>query len=226
VSAARQPRRPLAFPVTGGKDRKLSTPQGQHHDGIQWHAAVLVEKFSQDQVAYAARKSGLAEPPAAVLRALCGIPEDGTADRDGNVLVTVGLNNMTQLIIGSGGISMTQAHTIAGVGNSSANNAAAGDTALATDNTANAYYQNVDGGSNPSQSNGVITAVATFGSGNANYAWNEWCLAVTSGSITPGTHLSATASPSPTMINHKMYASGLGTKSSGAWALTATITLS
>ena len=195
-------------------------------DGIKWGAHVRVDKYSPDQAAWAARESGLLEPKGAVLAALCGDPEDGTVERAGNLLVTVGLNNLTQVIIGSGGTSLNQAHTIAGVGSSTANSAAVGDTALTNDNTAGAYYQNVDAGSNPSQSNGVITATCTFTGSNANYAWNEWCLAVTSGTITAGTHLSAMASPSPTMINHKMYSSGLGTKSSGAsWVLTATITL-
>lgn len=198
----------------------------RRHEGLNWHAHARVEKFSPDQVRWAAGKSGLLEPQADVLRTLCGDPEDGTVDRDGNLLTTVGLNILTELIIGSGGISLDQAHTIAGVGASTANSAAIGDTALTDDNGVNAYYQNVDAGSNPSQANGVITATCTFTGSNANFAWNEWCLAVTSGTITAGTHLSAMASPSPTMINHKMYSSGLGTKSSGAsWVLTATITL-
>ena len=205
---------------------EVMTESPLRHEGINWHAHAMVEKFSPDQTAWAARKSGLVEPKATLLRALCGDPEDGIAEQDGNLLVTVGLNNITELIIGSGGISLDQAHTIAGVGASTANSPAVGDTALTDDNSANAYYQNVDAGSNPSQSNGVITATCTFTGSNANFAWNEWCLAVTSGSITAGTHLSAMASPSPTMINHKMYSSGLGTKSSGAsWVLTSTITL-
>ena len=200
--------------------------QERRHEGINWNAAVRVEKYSQDQVQWAAGKSGLLEPKARELRMLCGAPEEGTVEKVGNLLVTVGLNNITELIIGSGGISLDQAHTIAGVGASTANSAAVGDTALTDDNSVNAYYQNVDSGSNPSQSNGVITATCTFTGSNGNFAWNEWCLAVTSGTITAGTHLSAMASPSPTMINHKMYSSGLGTKSSGAsWVLTSTITL-
>lgn len=196
-------------------------------EGIRWHAHARVEKFSPDQTAFAVRRSGLIEPKALVLRRLCGAPEEGVAERDGNLLVTVGLNNLTEVMIGSGGTSLSQAHTIAGVGSSTANSPAVGDTALTADNSSGAYYQNVDAGVNPSQSNGVISATCTFTGSNANYAWNEWCLAVTSGTITAGTHLSAVASPSPTMINHKMYSSGLGTKSSGAsWVLSATITLS
>ena len=151
-------------------------------DGIKWSAAVRVEKYSPDQVQWAAGNRGCSSRKAIVLRVLCGEPEEGTVERIGNLLVTVGLNNLTELIIGSGGTSLDQAHTIAGVGASTANNAAIGDTALADDNSANAYYQNVDSGSNPSQSNGVISAyVHVHRQSNANFAWNEWCLAVTSG---------------------------------------------
>ena len=79
---------------------------------------------------------------------------------------------------------------------------------------------------NPTQSNGVITCVCTFGSTNANFAWQEWCFAFGGGgTITAGTHLSAVTSTAPTMMNHKVQS--LGTKSSGAaWVLTATVTLS
>lgn len=196
-------------------------------DGIRWQARARVEKYSDDQVAYAAREFGVAVPAGRLLQQLFRTPEDGIAEAPGNLLVTVGLTNITKLIIGSGGLALNQAQTLCGVGASTANSPLAADTALTDDNSANAWYQNVDSGSNPSQSSGVITAVTTFTTGNANFAWQEWCLAVTSGTITSGTHLSATASPSPTMINHKMYAggSGLGTKTSGSWVLTATITL-
>ena len=44
------------------------------------------------------------------LRMLCGAPEEGTVEKVGNLLVTVGLNNITELIIGSGGISLDEAY--------------------------------------------------------------------------------------------------------------------
>ena len=65
--------------------------QERRHEGINWCAAVRVEKFSPDQVQWAAGKSGLLEPKARELRMLCGDPEEGTVERVGNVLVTVGL---------------------------------------------------------------------------------------------------------------------------------------
>jgi hypothetical protein len=195
-------------------------------DGLHWHPHALVEKYSADQVAYTARRCGLAEPHGALLRAWSGAPDLGTAEADGNLLVTVGLTLITQLIIGTTTAgSFKNAQAILGVGNS-ATAAAVGNTALTTDGTANAWYMQCDSGSNPSQSSGVITAVATFPTGQANFAWNEWMAATTTaGTITAGTTLSGLSSGTETALNHAVQS--LGTKTSAAaWVLTATITLS
>jgi hypothetical protein len=198
----------------------------QGHEGIRWHPHVLVEKYSDGQVRYAARRSGLLVPRSRELHAFCGAPELGTAEADGNLLVTVGLTLITQLIIGTVTAgSFKQAQGILGVGNS-ATGALVGNTALTTDGTANAWYGQVDTGSNPSQSSGVITAIRTFLTTEANFAWNEWCAATTTtGTITAGTTLSGLSSGTEVMLNHAVQS--LGTKTSAAsWVLTATITLS
>ena len=190
-------------------------------DRLGWHAHVRVDKYSQDQTEWVARRSGIVAPQGALLRRLAGEPEDGVAEADGNLLVTVGLDQITKLLIGSAATTLSNAHAIVGVGNSTTA-AAVGDTALGADGTANAYYQGADA-SNPTQSNGVITCVSTFATGNANFAWQEWCLAAATGTLTPGTTL-ASVGTSPVMWNHKVQS--LGTKASGSWVLTATITLS
>ena len=195
----------------------------RRHDGINWHAFARVEKFSTDQVAWAALRLGH-EPDGTELRALLGTPEDGIAEADGNLLVTVGLNVITNLIIGGGDNPLSHANAIVGVGTSTTA-AAITDTALGADNTSNAYYQQADS-SFPTQANGVITTQATFATGNANFAWQEWCLAIGGGgTITAGDHLSAMTGTAPTMLNHKVPGS-LGTKGSGAaWVFSTTITL-
>ncbi len=191
-------------------------------DGIKWRAHALAEKYSPDQVAYAVRRSGIAEPEGVVLRRWCGAPEDGTAEADGNLLVTAGLALITNLLIGgttAGSIKNAQA--ICGVGaTSTAANVA--DTALGADG-GSAYYQQADS-TYPSRSNGVITMVSTFASGNANFAWAEWCWAsCTSGTITGGATLASVAT-GVVMWNHKVQS--LGTKASGAsWVFTTTVTL-
>jgi hypothetical protein len=188
---------------------------------INWSAHARIAKYSPDQVAYAVRTLGY-EPPGHKLSLIFKEPEDGITEEPGNLLVTVGLNLLTELIEGGGGTPFAHADAIIGVG-AGTTTAVIGDTALTDDNTANAYYQQADA-SFPTQSNGVITAQATFASGNANFAWQEWCLATGSGGITAGDHLSAVAT-SVIMLNHKV--ASLGTKASGAsWVFTATCTLS
>jgi hypothetical protein len=194
-------------------------------EGIRWHPHVLVEKYSADQVRYAARQSGIVAPEGRLLRALSGDPEMGTAEADGNLLVTAGLTLITQLIIGTVTAgSFKNAQAILGVGNS-ATGAAIGNTALTTDGTANAWYGQCDAAS-PTQSSGVITAIRTFLTTEANFVWNEWCAAATTaGAITAGTTLSGLSSGTEVMLNHAVQS--LGTKTSAAsWVLTATITLS
>jgi hypothetical protein len=188
-----------------------------NEDG-NWNAHARVAKYSPDQVAWATRRMGY-EPDGSRLSLLFRDPEDGTVEEPGNLLVTVGLNLLTSLLEGGAGTPFAHADAIVGVG-STATAATIADTALGADNTSGAYYQQADS-SYPTQSNGTITCNCTFASGNANFAWAEWCLATGSGGITAGTHLSATAT-TPVMINHKV--ASLGTKVSGAsWVFTATI---
>lgn len=188
---------------------------------INWSAHAQIKKYSAAQVAHAVSVLGY-EPPGHKLSLMFAEPEDGITEEPGNLLVTAGLNLLTSLIEGGAGTPFAHADAIVGVG-AGTTTALIADTALTDDNTSNAYYQQADSG-NPTQSNGVITCVCTFASGNANYAWQEWCLATGSGGITPGDHLSAVAT-SVVMINHKV--ASLGTKSSGAsWVFTATCTFS
>ncbi len=188
---------------------------------INWSAHAQIKKYSAAQVAHAVSKLGY-EPQGNKLSLMFSEPEDGITEEPGNLLVTAGLNLITALIEGGAGTPFAHADAIVGVG-AGTTTATTADTALTDDNTSNAYYQQADS-SYPTQSNGVITTQCTFASGNANFAWQEWCLATGSGGITAGDHLSAVAT-SVTMLNHKV--ASLGTKSSGAsWVATLTVTLS
>ena len=212
------------------------------HDWLNWLAHCKAERYSPDQSLFAWDRAsrqhsafpGLGQmdnnPQARALLAAqlhqTGDPEDGTREEAGNLLVTVGLNLITNLLIGgttAGSIKFAQAINGVGTGVTAA---AVGDTALTNNGTANAYYQQADSGF-PTQSNGVMTMQSTFASGVANFAWNEWCWAsCTSGTITAGTTLASVAT-GVVLWNHKVPASSLGTKSAGAaWVFTTTITLS
>ena len=195
------------------------------HDGLNWFAYAHVDKYSSDQAAWVAGKTGLLEPTGDVYRALGLSPELGTSEAAGNLLVNTGLTRVTNLIVGGGGAAFNNAQAITGVGNVSTA-ATTADTHLGGDgNTANAYYQGADA-TFPTTSTGTITMQNTFSGSNANFAWNEWCWGVATGTITPGGTF-ASVGTSPTMLNHKVPASSLGTKASGAvWVLTTTVTLS
>jgi len=227
------------------------------HDGINWHAFAYVDKYSADQCAYADRvisgkvtwyRRGLrrigqqqrrgwgTEYQSALNRVLLrtGDPEDGRAEADGNLLVTSGLTSITALLIGAGGsgklYALTTSEAVCGVG-STTTSAVVGDTVLGANGsspngTTGAWYQASDA-SFPSVSAGVITMQSTFASGNANMAWQEWCWASGTGTITAGDALASVyaTGASFSMWNHKI--ASLGTKASGAaWVFTTTITLS
>jgi hypothetical protein len=190
-------------------------------DRLTWHARARVDKYSPDQVAWGTALLGR-EPDGRELHAFFAQPEDGWAEADGNLLVTVGLDAITKLLIASGSPQAFSGPTKAIVGaGATATAATIADTALGADG-GSAWYQGCDS-ANPTQANGVITTVCTFASGNANFAWNEWCWATCTGSITPGATLASVATGTK-LWNHKIQS--LGTKASGAaWVLTATVTI-
>lgn len=212
------------------------------HEGINWHAYAYVEKYSPDQEQFATRM--LARHRPGVLKAhhsvangalrealekYTGAPEDGTAEAAGNLLTTMGLTTITALLIGAGGTGALfnigpSAKPVCGVG-ATATAAAVTDVALGANGTS-AWYQAMDP-TFPTVSAGVMTGQTTFASGDANFAWNEWCWASGSGTVTASATFAsvyATAA-SRSMWNHKI--ASLGTKASGAaWVFTTTITLS
>jgi hypothetical protein len=169
-----------------------------------------------------------------------GGPEDGLTYDDGNLMVSVGLTQVINMLTGaaqSGTVRyLTNAQTVVGVGTNTAGSgapAAIGDTALKDDNSANAYYQGSDATFPSLTGPATINNQCTFASGNANFAWNEWCWA-TGQTITAGTHLATGAvfATLASMINHKTNLSSgggasLGTKGSGAsWVFSTTIVFS
>jgi hypothetical protein len=182
-------------------------------DSVKWHPEVEVQKWSPETIREITDLLGH-EPDSFELNAL-GIKPDDFAYASGNQLVTAGLNRLGSLIIGSGQ-AFTGVYATVGVGTSTTA-WSAGQTAL----VGTAYYTGVTTG--PSQTNGAISCTADFASGVANHAWEEWCWAIATAAVIPGTVFS-TATTSGVMLNRKVQS--LGTKASGAlWTLSATVTL-
>jgi hypothetical protein len=184
-------------------------------DGIKWWPTATITKFNPDTVAWATRKLG--HEPTVEELAYMNVPPDDVLVVEGNGLTTAGLTLIASLITGTGA-AFTSTLGFAGVGN--------GTTAFAGGQTdlqgASKYFKGLSAGPTPGA--GTIAASAQFASGEANYAWEEWCWGrVASGTVTGGSTIAGTGT-SPVMINRKVQA--LGTKVSGAvWTLAATVTL-
>jgi len=216
--------------------RKAAISQLPTHDGITWRAFAHAEKFSPDQARFAERSMAAryGRLPrrthglmlSRILRST-GAPEHGCASAAGNLLVTEGLNQATQLFIGSGGVTFSNTHGLVTVGDSSTA-AAVGDTYVtATFTSGSNCYQNPNDASFPTQSNGVVNSQSTFGSGVSNFAWNTWAWAIYNGTAAASATLSAhgTGSNQAVLVNHKV--ASLGTKGSGAaWVFSSSTTLS
>lgn len=191
-------------------------------DGIKWSPKARVLKYDPETVKRVTEELGH-EPTQEDFDRLAVEPDE-VVEVEGNLLTTVGLNRIGNLIIGAGGAAFTNTLGFAGVGATSTA-ATVGDTQLAGNgNSSTAWYKGLDA-SNPTQTNGAITANCTFASGDANFAWNEWCWGIVASGTVTAANAIASVGTSPIMVNRKVQS--LGTKVAGAvWTLQSTVTLS
>jgi hypothetical protein len=185
-------------------------------DAIRWRPMATVEKYDEDQTAWLRNRSGILSPMARHFEA-AGLTPYEVVEAPGNLLTTAGLNRLTSLMIAGGGQGATNTATRLGVGNSTTA-AAVGQTDLqAAAGSTNRWFQVMDA-TYPQQSNGVLTFKSTFATGDGNFVWNEWCVDIGTPTVSSGNTVSAL------MLNRAVQS--LGTKVSGSWVLTATITIS
>ena len=179
---------------------------------LNWHVVASVAKWDFETL----DRLGLLNEQADALRSEGVQPyADGIWDR-GNILCNAGINRMLNLLIGGGGQAFNNANTRLGTGNGSSA-AAATDTDLSAAAGANNRYFCVADATYPSVSAQTLTLQSTFTNANGNYQWTEW-------GIDNGT-VSGTTVVAP-LLNHKIPSPNLGTKTSGSWALTVTLTIS
>lgn len=165
-----------------------------------WACHTTVEKFDHDPF-----DLGMTQDEWDVFVLNHEIEPYAVEEVEGNILVTAGITAMLNLLIGAGGTAFNNANANLGVGDS-ATAAAIGQTDLqAGANKARASMV----ATYPQVSTNTVTFRSDFTGAVANYAWAEW-----------GTFNAAAAG---TMLNRKVEA--LGTKASGTWTLTVTITI-
>jgi hypothetical protein len=160
----------------------------------KWHVDYRVDKYQGDYASEAEAKAA-------------GAKKVGSVEGEGNLLVTAGIDILEDKLIGAGAAQIyDNGHARIGVGTSSTP-----ATAADTDLGANGVWKGMDS-TYPSRASETLTFKSTFGTSDANQAWNEW--AIDNGSVA---HV---------LLNHKAPVT-LGTKTSGeTWVLTVTVTIS
>lgn len=130
-----------------------------------------------------------------------------------NLLVNAGIARLEDLLIVAGGQGYNAANSRIGVGNSNTAAAASQTDLQAAAGAGNRQFKLVDQG--PTRASQTITWRATFASGEAQFAWQEWCIDV---GTADGTTVTAP------MLNRKVFTGG--TKAAAVWVFTVTITIS
>lgn len=179
-------------------------------DKVLWRPVARVEKFAYADL----DRLGLLDVDGSALRAE-GLTPYETLVSEGNILVNGGINRLISLLIGAGGQAYSPTWARIGVGDGTLA-AAATQTDLAGTNK---LYKACDSGFPHGNTAQTITAQSTYDTNTANFAWNEW------GMDQGGAGTSTSGPTVGTLLNRKVPSPSLGTKTSGTWVLTVTITI-
>lgn len=175
----------------------------------------LCEKWDEDQVEYARKRLWLPEftpVPSFELRRLKLSPE--IAEVPGNLLLNAGIQSLEDQLIGATTLPYNNTNARIGVGNSATAEAATQTDLQAAAGSANRQFKLMNA-TFPSRASQTVTFQSDFTSGEANFVWNEW-------GVDKGTTNSTTV-VAP-MLNRKV--ASLGTKATGTWTLSGTLTIS
>jgi hypothetical protein len=183
---------------------------------VNWEAHAVVEKWSEEACDFARKRLYIPkiEPvPSFELRRLVGIAEE-FEEAHGNLLLNQGIAHLEDQLIGATTNPNNNTETRLGVGNSATAEAATQTDLQAAAGAANRQFKLMNA-TYPSRAAQTLTFQSDYTTGEANFIWNEWC--IDSGTA-GGTTVTAP------ILNRKV--ASLGTKTTGTWTLTATVTLS
>lgn len=145
---------------------------------------LLVERWDADQTSWVSHKlggeraghPGFFQPKGFEFRAL-GVDPYLITEGYTNLVTTGGWDRILTLAFAGGGSTYASASCRIGVGTGTAA-AASGNTDLAATGSGNRYFAMVDATPTTSAGTAVrrLSVVATFGTGVANFAWNEECI--------------------------------------------------
>lgn len=154
----------------------------------------------------------------ASLREIVGKPDLDIVAVPGNLMLNEGIQRLEDLLIGAGGTTYANANAYIGVGDTNTAEAATQTELQATANASNRFYKAMNA-TFPSRSSQTLSFQSDFDSGEANFAWAEWTIAAGATSASGSGFLVGT-----TNLNRKVQS--LGTKATGTWTFTGTITIS
>lgn len=183
---------------------------GDVYDTIKVHTLWVCEKWSEEACAFVRRHFGFADNVqigSDALRKWVGDPDDGVREIVGNLLLNEGIQELWDLAIAAGGTTAYN-NANAEIGNGDSSTAA---TATQTDLQAatNKLFKAMVA-TYPQRTNQTVDFRSDFTTAEANWAWQEW-------SIRNGNTRNKN-------LNRKV--ESLGTKTTGTWTLTASVTLS
>jgi hypothetical protein len=188
---------------------------------IHMYSTTRFRRFDEEQTSWASRRlggapvgrPGFVQPDLADFIRL-GVTPYNTTEHVGNLVLNAGWTRLMNLLTNQGATQAYDAtHTRIGVGDTNTAAAYTQTDLAAAVNAANRYWQLVSGAG--SLGTRTLSWSASFGTGNANFHWQEW-------GIDQGTASAADAATAP-MLNRAV--SDQGTKVSGqTWTATTTFT--
>jgi hypothetical protein len=206
------------------------------NDFVQWSPATRVLKYSPDQVSWARRWLQGGRLTGSKLTAMFRVPEEGCAESEGNSMTVAGQLNLAYLLTGNPeGLPLLPttggaAHVLLGVGSDSTPNPTTAPLAAATlspvtgESPHGTYYQEMDPGYPVVQSPNLLSAQALFTEDDANFAWEEWCLAVCGKTSCGGGYSLQQAAPGSVMVNRRAVSHGVKPPGRG-WLFQCTVRL-
>lgn len=147
-----------------------------------------------------------------------GLDPDETEEIAGNLLLNEGIQRLLDLLIVAGGTGYNNANAGIGVGDTNTAEAASQTELLAAAAATNRFYKGMVA-TWPQRTAQTVDWKSDFTTTEANFAWQEWT--VTSGMTTAS---GAGFLTGTTNLNRKVQS--LGTKATGTWTLTASVTIS
>lgn len=157
-----------------------------------------------------------------------GVPSDLLAEFDvtpddilvvpGNLLLNEGLQRLRDLLVVAGGTGYNNANAFIGVGDTNTAEAASQTELQAAAAATNRFYKGMNA-TFPATATQAATWASDFTTTEANFVWAEWTVSAAATSASGAGFLTGT-----TNLNRKV--ASLGTKVTGTWTLSVTITFS